>query len=105
MTSISAEAIADKIRDRTTPQSPYALISEFRCGYQMARRAMEIARPSVVAVTESELLDLSGTISNRVTEITGQPITESEDCHLAMAIGQWLQETGISVTSDPTHRD
>lgn len=48
-------------------------------------------------VTENQVLFLSGTVSNHVQDIAGLPITESEDCHLAMKIIEWLQETGVTV--------
>lgn len=48
-------------------------------------------------ITENQLLFLSGTVSNHVENLTGQPITESEDCHLALRIGEWLKDTGLEV--------
>lgn len=104
---MKSEAIANSIRNREPRPSVYALISEFRCGYQQARAALEIAfgAPHPSRITESQLLELSGYVSNQVTDLTNQPITESEDCHLAQAIGQWLRETGIEVTPDETHKE
>jgi hypothetical protein len=40
---MKAEAIANSIRTRPARPSIFALISEFRCGYQQARMAVEMA--------------------------------------------------------------
>lgn len=48
-------------------------------------------------ITENQVLELSAVVSNRVEHMTGQPITESEDCLLALKIVEWLTETGFNV--------
>lgn len=48
-------------------------------------------------ITENQVLELSALVSNRVEYLTGQPITESEDCWLALKIKDWLVETGFNV--------
>lgn len=48
--------------------------------------------PVLEKMTDDHCLELSALVSNRVGELTGRAITESEDCHLAMAIGAWLKE-------------
>lgn len=48
-------------------------------------------------ITENQCLELSALVSDRVTRMTGQPITESEDCALAIAISEWLTQQGFTV--------
>jgi hypothetical protein len=54
---MKAEAIANSIRTRTERPSIYALISEFRCGYQQARTAVEMAFPVETPLTERQLFE------------------------------------------------
>lgn len=48
-------------------------------------------------ITENQCLELSALVSDRVTRMTGQPITESEDCALAITISAWLEEQGFNI--------
>ncbi len=43
---MKAAAIASVIATRPVKPSPYALISEFHCGYQQAKGALEMVAPS-----------------------------------------------------------
>lgn len=48
-------------------------------------------------VTTDQILELSGYVSNQVQNLTGLPVTESEDAHLAIQIGHWLTNLGVKV--------
>lgn len=53
---------------------------------------------NITDITSNEdfALHLSGIISNEVQNLTGQPITESEDAYLAVCIMEWLAQTKVS---------
>jgi hypothetical protein len=48
-------------------------------------------------ITENQLLWLSGGVSNKASNLTGLPITESEDCDLAMLLANWMRKLGVKV--------
>jgi len=48
-------------------------------------------------VTTDQILELSGYVSNQVQNLTGLPVTESEDARLAIKIANWLRDLGAQV--------
>lgn len=48
-------------------------------------------------VTTDQVLELSGYVSNQVQNLTGLPVTESENAHLAVSIAAWLGGLEVQV--------
>lgn len=74
------------------PESDKAQISEFVATSKIGPKRLTPPR-----ITTSEVLELSGRISNHVSSLTALPVTESEDARLAVAIVEWLKGLGVQV--------
>jgi len=51
-------------------------------------------------ITENQVLEMAALVSNKVEEMTGQPISESDNFDLAIRIQKWLYDSGFTLTTN-----